>query len=578
MNAKQRQQIKDNSYSDLIIHYHGDMNVFKKYPSGTINLLNTDFAILHVPSNLFTSNSISKFGYTSIPCLYSLQSSIPKIKEYVSEDIPDYTQNHKSFTGKDVLVGIIDTGIDYLSPLFLDNAGNTRIEVLWDQEVELNKPTETTFHYGTLFTEDEINLALNSNDPNVIVPSLDSTGHGTMIAAIACGSKQKELTYSGVAPDSKLAVVKLKPAKENLKEFRCVPKSSLAFQENDIMTAIVFLVEYAKSRELPISIVLGVGTSQGDHSGRGYLSTLINTYSALPGVTITVPAGNESNRNHHYHAHLPSSSNGMNLCFHVAPEEDAFLVEVYNAPPSNFTLNLVTPSNEIILTLEPSISENSTTKIYHFDTTVIVNAFSKEDYVSLEQTLIIRLFHPIPGMWQFVLRPDSGLDLDFHIWFPVKSFLKGNTYLCNGTNDVTITAPGNAEHAITVSAYNQKTDTLYLHASMGNTVINNSKPDISAPGVDITVPIDPYYGYVAQGTSLASAYVGGVSALLYQWDKDMEYTVNFSGLQMKKALTYGALRSPDMEYPNTSWGYGMVDVNKTLALLEKELPKYPIKV
>ena len=86
--------------------------------------------------------------------------------------------------GQGVLVGIIDTGVDYTNPVFQYADRTTRIVSIWDQTIVSDNPPQNMV-YGTEFTRDQINEALQSEDPLSIVPSTDENGHGTMIAGIA---------------------------------------------------------------------------------------------------------------------------------------------------------------------------------------------------------------------------------------------------------------------------------------------------------------------------------------------------------------------------------------------------------
>ncbi len=131
-------------------------------------------------------------------------------------------------TGKDVIVGIIDSGIDYTHPAFV-HADNTtkKIISIWDQNQTIQSNPPEGFKYGTEYNREQINNALQSNNPFDIVPSIDETGHGTFMAGVAAGLNVDEKeglvalekNFVGAAPDSELIVVKLKPAKDYIKKY-----------------------------------------------------------------------------------------------------------------------------------------------------------------------------------------------------------------------------------------------------------------------------------------------------------------------------------------------------------------------
>ena len=124
------------------------------------------------------------FTYSSIPQCYTLldmeamgQAGITPVQNYPTLEL----------MGENVMIGFVDTGIDYTHPVFRELDGRTRIEAIWDQTVQSGSPPEG-FAYGTEFTEEQINEALAEENPLSVVPSSDDTGHGTYTASLAAGS------------------------------------------------------------------------------------------------------------------------------------------------------------------------------------------------------------------------------------------------------------------------------------------------------------------------------------------------------------------------------------------------------
>ena len=119
-----------------------------------------------------------------------------------------------------------------------------------------------------MFWKSDIDRALASENPLDLVPSLDTNGHGTRMAAIAAGNYAPEEGFCGAAPEAMLIIVKVKQAKKYLREFYLLPSQAELFQENDIMMGVDFAVRTANDRKLPLSVCLGIGSSQGAHIGR----------------------------------------------------------------------------------------------------------------------------------------------------------------------------------------------------------------------------------------------------------------------------------------------------------------------
>ena len=139
---------------------------------------------------------------------------------------------------------------------------------IWDQTIQDGEPPEG-FLYGTEYTRAQIDQALQMEEPATLVPSTDTNGHGTQMASVAAGSIVNQgLTYRGAAPQADIAVVKLKPAKQYLRDYYLVADDAVAYQENDIMEAVSYLERMAIALHRPVVIVLGIGTNLGSHNGK----------------------------------------------------------------------------------------------------------------------------------------------------------------------------------------------------------------------------------------------------------------------------------------------------------------------
>jgi subtilisin family serine protease len=266
--------------------------------------INNLYAVVYVPISELPNNLIQKYSYSVLPSCFGLM-------DIGSLESAGVTQIQNSaflkLTGQGVLIGIVDTGIDYTHPAFKNTDGTTKIISIWDQTINNESARPQGFYYGTEYTQEQINLALANADPLSVVPSTDTNGHGTALAGIAAGTINEENKFSGVAQDAKLVVVKLKTAKRYLKEFFFIPTDAECYQENDIMQGINYLLTVAKRLARPISICIGLGTSQGAHNAQSPLSSYITSFASQKGIGISIAAGNEGNRGHHYSGEVDES-------------------------------------------------------------------------------------------------------------------------------------------------------------------------------------------------------------------------------------------------------------------------------
>ena len=170
-----------------------------------------------------------------------------------------------SLKGKNILIGFLDTGILYTHPAFLAPGNRTRILNIWDQTIP-SPSNDGPFGYGTVFTENDINRALSSDNPLAVVPSTDTNGHGTFIAGVAAGTEDPLQAFLGAAPESSIAVVRLKEAKQHLKDFYYFSGDGPVFQETDLMTGIQYLLNLSRKLRLSLVLCLALGSNQGDRS------------------------------------------------------------------------------------------------------------------------------------------------------------------------------------------------------------------------------------------------------------------------------------------------------------------------
>lgn len=252
---------QDEQYGDFILKNGQNMD-------GKFLPVNELFGILYVPLNEIGPLEVNSYTYASLPKCYTFMDV-----EAMNSSGITRLHNHPylKLQGEGTVIAVIDSGIDYLNPVFL-NGDVSRIAYIWDQTIPGDEDERVP--YGKVFTGEEINRALQSENPQEIVPSLDENGHGTAMAGLAAGSFIPTENFSGAAPQATIIAVKLKNAKSYLRKFYQYPPQAPLFQENDIMLGISFAVKTAKEMGMPVSVCLGLGTSQGAHIGDSELSDM----------------------------------------------------------------------------------------------------------------------------------------------------------------------------------------------------------------------------------------------------------------------------------------------------------------
>jgi len=572
MKDEERYKITNNEYADLLIEYNGDVNLFNNFPNATVNIIDRQFATVHVPLANITPSSIYKFGFISIPNCYQLMSSpgfelsgfeLPENNRI--GNVPNYDMK-----GQGVLVGFVDTGIDYNNLVFKNEDNTTRIQSIWDQTIDSETNYPKDFFYGTEFGKDQINQALSSENPLAVVPSIDDNGHGTMLAGIAAGSNIEDYGFMGVAPYAEFVIVKLKTAKQYLKDFYFIPEGAICYQENDIMFGVKYLLEVAKQLKRPISICIGLGSAQGAHAGRSILGGYFSTVGRTVGTAFVVSAGNEGNRGHHYYNELISTIKQDTVELNVGANETGFSMELWANSAHTFLVEIIAPTGEFIGQIEVSLGQTRTVQFPFEETTVFVDSQIKR-LITGDQLILFRFQNPMAGIWRLELHTNGDLPFKFHIWLPTSEFITEGTFFIKPNPFTTITSAGNIAEPITVTAYNQENQNLYYYSGLGFTSLNKPKPDIAAPGVNIYSPTINNQFIKSSGTGVAAAHIAGVSALLLEWGILRGNLTSMNSVQIKRALILGAQRDPTLTYPNPEWGYGILDIHTTFDYMTTEL-------
>ena len=544
--------------------------------------VSSDYIILHMP---LTPDAVSMrvHSYYMIPSLFSpLDYNAMEASGILSAFNSPALNNQ----GKGVLIGLVDTGIDYRSPLFQNPDGTTRIAGIWDQSVPIEEdvlPAGVPDYYpmggssyGTEYTREQINEALASDDSLSLVPTQDTIGHGTFLAGLAAGSSIPQEDFTGAAPEAELAVVKLKPAKKYLRDFYLIPSDAPAFQENDIMMGIKYLRMMADRLKKPLVILLAMGSNSGSHIGTSPLSQVTQNYSGFFGIITVIAGGNETGAAHHFYASIPAGTEYEDVEIRVGKEEAerGFVLELWAADADTYTVGFISPSGERISRI-PIIANNETSIPFLLDATTITVNYQLIEAESGSQLIFMRFQTPAAGIWTVRVYNTQRFKGTFHMWLPVQGMISEETVFLRPDPYSTITVPGNSRLPITVGAYDTSTGGIYIHSSRGFTPNQIVKPELAAPGVNI---LGPSVGRkpgsdtpmtTRTGTSAAAAITAGAAANLLGWGIVEGNYPTMSEASVKSYLIRGAQRNPALTYPNREFGYGTLDLFQTFLRLRE---------
>ena len=538
---------KNTNTWELIVKYSGDINHLEDLERGIIiEKLSNEYAIIRIPEDLipeFVTNPEIEFVEKPKNLYFSLVQGIRQ------SCVLPVRRNPYFLEGRDVITAIIDSGIDYFHPDFRNEDGSTRILALWDQTLQPREGEKPPYEFrrGVEFDREDIDRALAAGSEAEgfqIVPSRDTSGHGTHVAGIAAGNGRASAgRYTGVAPESELLVVKLGYAGEN-----AFPRTT------ELMTALDYVVQKAIEYRKPIAINISIGNTYGGHSGTSLLETYIDDISNYGRTVICIGSGNEGAARGHAQGILREGfSEEIQLA--VAPYETTLSVQIWKNYSDDFDISVISPSGKSVGPL---------------DGTEILLYYGEPSPYSPYQEIYIS-FLPVAdyidsGVWRFELIPHRIVQGNYNLWLPSQAVLSAGTGFLYPSEEITLTIPSTASRVITVSAYDAYSMQLADFSGRGYTrETNQIKPDLAAPGVNIT-SCAPGGGYVtASGTSMATPFVTGGAALLMQWGIIDGNDPFLYGEKLKAYLIKGARHIEAVtEYPNPEIGWGTLCVADSL--------------
>ncbi len=560
MSEECREKVLSEDYRDFIIpDYQKEVEIVYPASEACVQEAGFDYRIVYISAQQAKEVTIENYGYNSIPGVFGLIDM-----DAMNEAGISAVQNYPTLQlqGKNIMIGFVDTGIDYQNPVFRDLGGSTRIAGIWDQTIQTGQAPEG-FSYGSEYTEDMINEALRSETPRKIVPSADTNGHGTFVASVAAGGTNEEARFQGAAPRAVIGVVKLKEAKTYLKEFYAVKEEAVCYQENDIMLGIYYLHRLAVKRRLPLVLCVALGSNFGGHNGASLLSRMLRDYANTADRCVVIGGGNEANQRHHYQGIAERVGVAREVEIRVEESGTGFVAELWTTLPNILTAYLVSPTGE--RTPSISIRQGSRyTLTFPFDRTTVEVEYRLLMDNNDSQLLFFRFGEAAAGLWRIGVEPLRIADGVFHLWISMQEFLSGDVYFLEANPDDTLTEPASASDAITVSYYNGVNNSVDINSGRGYTRNRLIKPDIAAPGVQVTGAGTDERFVKRSGSSIAAGIAAGGAALIMEWLQQQPNLIRITTSQVKNIMILGTNQEVLPQYPNREWGYGTMDIYQSL--------------
>lgn len=614
---------------ELIVKYHGSLETLKALGI-EVEYLIAGYAVLTVPEQFVDRMvELEEIEYVEMPKRYFYDIEMPTDNSCIAQ----VTLRHPNLSGAGVLVAVLDSGIDYKLPEFRKPDGSTRIRFLWDQTLQPEAPARAGtgreaggsaatdmggaenaamdgtqdsalnaarparrppagYRLGVEFDSAQINQALAApagQRQYELLPSIDSSGHGTAVAGIAAGDSPM---YQGVAPEAELLIVKL-----GLPDAASFPRTT------EIMRAVTYAIHKAKELRMPLVINLSFGNTYGAHDGSSLIERFLDNAAEIGRTVICVGSGNEGNSGGHLAgsllqedniaggrpgAGIPSGSadgipsrigpiaRPVSVELAVADYERTLNVQLWKNYCDTYRIFLRSPGGQE--TQLPEMINGGKYTLTLEQTQILVYFGKPAPYAVAEEIY----FEMLPegrnyinsGVWTIRLEPLQVVTGRYYFYLPSAVVRAAGTGFYQSTPEVTLTIPSTAAKVISVGAYDSTYEAYADFSGRGYADANRTigvvaaglaKPDLAAPGVGILAP-DIYGGYTpVTGTSFATPIVAGSCALLMEWGIVRGNDVFLYGEKVKAYLRAGAraLRG-ETAYPNSRVGWGGLCVSSSL--------------
>ena len=614
---------------ELIVKYHGSLETLKALGI-EVEYLIAGYAVLTVPEQFVDRMvELEEIEYVEMPKRYFYDIEMPTDNSCIAQ----VTLRHPNLSGAGVLVAVLDSGIDYKLPEFRKSDGSTRIRFLWDQTLQPEAPAgagtgreaggsaatdmggaenaamdgtqdsapnaarparrpPVGYRLGVEFDSAQINQALAApagQRQYELLPSIDSSGHGTAVAGIAAGDSPM---YQGVAPEAELLIVKLG-----------LPDASSFPRTTEIMRAVTYAIHKAIELRMPLVINLSFGNTYGAHDGSSLIERFLDNAAEIGRTVICVGSGNEGNSGGHLAgsllqeddiaggrpgAGIPSGSadgipsrigpiaRPVSVELAVADYERTLNVQLWKNYCDTYRIFLRSPGGQE--TQLPEMINGGKYTLTLEQTQILVYFGKPAPYAVAEEIY----FEMLPegrnyinsGVWTIRLEPLQVVTGRYYFYLPSAVVRAAGTGFYQSTPEVTLTIPSTAAKVISVGAYDSTYEAYADFSGRGYADANRTigvvaaglaKPDLAAPGVGILAP-DIYGGYrPVTGTSFATPIVAGSCALLMEWGIVRGNDVFLYGEKVKAYLRAGAraLRG-ETAYPNSRVGWGGLCVSSSL--------------
>lgn len=303
-------------------------------------------------------------------------------------------------------------------------------------------------------------------------------------------------------------------------------------------------------------------------------TTLLESFESLtiPGVIIVCGLGNEGNTDTHYKGNIKNINDVVDILIQVGEQKNLDII-VSCVGPDKINASLISPSGELSYDIKYSPDRFIYKGRFNIEKTNYDMRFLYPWLKSGTEEIVINLKDIKPGIWTLRLKAEFLISGEYDVFLPNKNLLDKDTRFINSNSFSTTTWFAATENVLSVGAYNNNTDSIWIQSSRGTLNQNPLKPDIVAPGVDIIGPYKNNKYAKGTGTGVSSSIISGVASVLMEYissQSELGRNLLFTEV-IKTYLMIGADRQDIYSYPNVNLGYGVLNFKKTMESIAENL-------
>ena len=492
------------------------------------------------------------------------------------------------YTGTEVLVGIVDSGIDVKHPAFRVGGvagGASRVKYLWDQTVEPAVPfTVGTFTsaVGRRWADTEITAGTCTE--------VDEDGHGTHVAGSFAGYDAAYPARNGSAKNANILFVKT------------------SFMSTDILNGIKWLAEQANALGKPVVVNLSLGSNYGPHDGTDLDTKAVDDLVAASNGKLIVVRSGGNYADDGIHDSATVGTTGVSMPFTVGAytqsntREDSLRFSFYYSAADSVSVRVKDSTGVASAWMDPAGTGQQGTLPdgtgYYLEVADAAESYNpglKNIFIYLgELTTDSDGKHIRPGTaWELEFKTASG-DTRLDGWLYSTASGAIDAAFTTPDPDMTLGNGACGNNIVTVAAYVSRhswptpggsywygtyhaDQDIARFSSIGPTRDNRQKPDVTGGGANVlstrssdaatpgesSLPVDgtQFYRYM-QGTSMSSPTVAGAVALLKESHPTWTYAdmINYF-----KTNSQGTTVHTTQGTWDKNWGWGVMDLTNGVA-------------